>query len=670
MKAYIAIPLAIMLIVTGLFVLNETSDEADASITENATRLTGTFPIQYGSDNGYINAVADDDTSVQLFKYSVTWESSIWYVQFNDDFNTRFQYSGSGGSINWEWSVSYGVGQVRIWHNDTGSPLILTVSGGSSLSDGVKAINGYSRYGEFTVTNADYPWITTTAVAQTQAQPSYDYYVTDWNCIYVAYTLTFTSVNAYGSVSESFIEVPQGSVIWSIPYSGPNQMVLSAVYVQKPDNSVVTIYANAEDNTAQYSYYFNGWSNNVTDTSTAIIADMAITADFVRITNQYTLTIQLNQNWGTVSNMVLEADYGTIPSVSGTALTLGSVTSVAVPYVDTAEYTYDFVEWEDVPDVLTESSTVTAVFSRVLNEYTVTFATNDSSLGTVNTQSLSIPYGTVPVAGTGNTLIVGEYEVQAIPHEDTSSTHYWLSQWQNLVQVTNDMTITAVFDSGVRAYDVSFLSSNQYGNVDHVSLNVDYGTQISVNGNKVTVGSTEVTAVPIPSTQQYVYYFVEWNGVTATVEGDMTITADFDVMLHPYTITLTVDKPAYGQWSESMITVPYGTSVVKVRNTITFGSTTVTVNLAPNTSLSTYKVIDMNNVPNMVTGDTVITANLGRDNGMDAFNIIQPEQSQDDVTRQKEGPAWSLVLVLPIFVIVSLIIYAVKFGRHDDYNDF
>lgn len=230
--------------------------------------------------------------------------------------------------------------------------------------------------------------------------------------------------------------------------------------------------------------------------------------------------------------------------------------------------------------------------------------------------------------------------------------------------------VSADTEPGVETYTVSFITNGNYGTVDHVNLIVDYGTPITVAGNTITIGTDVVTAVPVPSTQSYLYYFMSWGNVTDTVQGDMTIIANFGSMLHPYTITLQVDKPAYGEWSEEMVTVPYGTSVVQVRETLTIGGTEVKVILAPNTAVSTYKVSGMTNVPSMVTGDVTITANLVRENGMDAFNIIQPEQSLDETTRMKEGPEWSLVLVIPIVVIVSLIIYAVKFGRHDDYNDF
>ena len=67
-----------------------------------------------------------------------------------------------------------------------------------------------------------------------------------------------------------------------------------------------------------------------------------------------------------------------------------------------------------------------------------------------------------------------------------------------------------------------------YGSVSPTSVSgVLDGTQLSVNGNKLTVGSTVVTASPASRTEGYSYYFVGWTNGTSTVDGNKTVTANF-----------------------------------------------------------------------------------------------------------------------------------------------
>ena len=42
------------------------------------------------------------------------------------------------------------------------------------------------------------------------------------------------------------------------------------------------------------------------------------------------------------------------------------------------------------------------------------------------------------------------------------------------------------------------------------SVKKDYNSNIVVNGNKVTIGGTEVTATPTSATTQYTYTFSGW----------------------------------------------------------------------------------------------------------------------------------------------------------------
>lgn len=110
------------------------------------------------------------------------------------------------------------------------------------------------------------------------------------------------------------------------------------------------------------------------------------------------------------------------------------------------------------------------------------------------------------------------------------------------------------------------------------------------------------------STQQYSYAFSEWTGTTATVTGDMTITANFVRSTNTYTVTVAVNDANYGSVSQSSVTVPYGTAVSTAQNVLTIGSTTVTASPSSPTTEWMYAFDSWTGVPATVTDDVTVTA--------------------------------------------------------------
>lgn len=77
-------------------------------------------------------------------------------------------------------------------------------------------------------------------------------------------------------------------------------------------------------------------------------------------------------------------------------------------------------------------------------------------------------------------------------------------------------------------YTVTIASNNSnYGSVNISTLSVDYGTNISVEGNVLHVGNKSVVATPASSTSEYSYSFVNWSISSGSVHGNMTILANF-----------------------------------------------------------------------------------------------------------------------------------------------
>ena len=91
---------------------------------------------------------------------------------------------------------------------------------------------------------------------------------------------------------------------------------------------------------------------------------------------------------------------------------------------------------------------------------------------------------------------------------------------------------------------------------------VPYGTAVIAEGNVITVGTTEITAVKNEDNAEYSYEFVGFTGYYSTVTDDMEITANFTRTLRKYTVTFNMDGGTLSDGENANVTslyVPYGT---------------------------------------------------------------------------------------------------------------
>lgn len=95
-------------------------------------------------------------------------------------------------------------------------------------------------------------------------------------------------------------------------------------------------------------------------------------------------------------------------------LTVGTESSTAVASDPTQQYTYAFGSWSVTSGTVTSDMTVTATFTRTVNQYTVTVLSNDTDYGTVDVSSVTVDFGT-EYSSAGNTLSVGTAAVTAAP---------------------------------------------------------------------------------------------------------------------------------------------------------------------------------------------------------------------------------------------------------------
>lgn len=217
---------------------------------------------------------------------------------------------------------------------------------------------------------------------------------------------------------------------------------------------------------------------------------------------------------------------------------------------------YSFGGWYTEPNgghrfnfdtAITEDLTLYADWNRISSgdpvvtptpTYTVTIEVNDPAYGSVDVTSVSdVPSGTV-LSVEENVLTVNGTAVTATANEG-----YRFVEWTyDSETVTGNVTVTANFEPVPPAptYTVTIeVNDPTYGSVDETSISgLASGTAITVDGNKLTVGETTVTATASEG-YQFVNWTIDGTAVTAeqTVTDNVTVTANFEEIKVPVTIT-------------------------------------------------------------------------------------------------------------------------------------
>ena len=367
---------------------------------------------------------------------------------------------------------------------------------------------------------------------------------------------------------------------------------------------------------AQYTYTFAGWTNgtNVYPTGTnlpAVTGNATYYANFTDINRLYTVTINPNDStYGTINReTLLEVPYNTTISGNGNRIKIGNETIIATPASSTEQYEYKFNRWEAADNAVSvkKNLTITAVFSRELRKYTVTWKNSD---GTVLETDTDVSYGTSPI-----------YNGSTPYKEDDENYSYAFTGWTpEITNVRGDTTYTATYKSTRNTVNVNFyVSPNEsYGKINGqatYSCDVPYGTTVTIAGNVLTL-NTGCTVVANPTTGciDYSYSFSGWSGVNnnQSITSPTDITAKFSREQKTYTVNFVSNNTRYGTVSPASVSnVPYGTTVTSLsQSTITVNGTTVTATpKQSDTEGLSYTFKEWGDGTSItVTGDTTITA--------------------------------------------------------------
>ena len=118
------------------------------------------------------------------------------------------------------------------------------------------------------------------------------------------------------------------------------------------------------------------------------------------------------------------------------------------------------------------------------------------------------------------------------------------TKWNSNIDYYAGTVYTAVYEEPIdvnKNYTVTFEVNNElYGETSVGSVEVLYGTAITVNGATLTIGEYTITAIAKAPSAESTYTFAQWNlnGHT-NVDGTITLTAEFTAVPREYEITYT-----------------------------------------------------------------------------------------------------------------------------------
>ena len=173
-----------------------------------------------------------------------------------------------------------------------------------------------------------------------------------------------------------------------------------------------------------------------------------------------------------------------------------------------AQYTYTFSGWSPNISVASRNATYVATFQSAIRQYEISFVNGEEVL-----QKRKLDYGTVP-----------EYYGQTPTKPDDAQYSYTFRGWSpQITVVTQDAIYSAVFDSKIRTYTITFMDGDQVLQ----STEVEYGAMPQYNGNEPSK----------PADAQYSYTFAGWSPQISAVTGNATYVATYTKTLQKYTIT-------------------------------------------------------------------------------------------------------------------------------------
>lgn len=314
----------------------------------------------------------------------------------------------------------------------------------------------------------------------------------------------------------------------------------------------------------------------------------------------YTVTATADKKINTYS-ITYNLDGGTVATANPTSYTVETATFTLHNPTKTG---YTFTGWTGSNGTTAQTSvsivkgstgnkTYTANWS--INKFTVNIVSNNTAYGTVDVAKVdNVPYGS-KVTVSGNTITVNGTKVTATATANTAQYTYAFSSWSiaNNATITGATTITATFTQTVNKYTVTIAVNNaNYGSVSQTSVaNVPYGTKLSASSNVLTVLSDKKVTATAKTLAGYNTVFSSWTNGTATVQGNLTVTANFTRTAISYTISYDLKGGSVATANPTTYTIETATFTLHnpTRQGYTFAGWTGTGLSSASTSVSIAK---------------------------------------------------------------------------------
>lgn len=199
------------------------------------------------------------------------------------------------------------------------------------------------------------------------------------------------------------------------------------------------------------------------------------------------------------------------------------------------------------------------------------------------------------------------------------------------------------------AVDIT-VNNTEWGSVNLTHVMVEEGTVISADGNILHIGTLDVVATANPPDVQYTYVFVNWTGIPegGTVTQDITVTANFEAEINRYTVTFTVNDPAYGTVDLGFVEADYGTLIEPDGSMIRINDSEITAIPSDPSGIYSYSFLRWDGLTERIEGDMTITAVFSMSASIPASEYI-------DGTTHKEYSEDGGILAI-IFSIVPLLL--------------
>ncbi|MCR4691585.1 MAG: InlB B-repeat-containing protein [Lachnospiraceae bacterium] len=283
-----------------------------------------------------------------------------------------------------------------------------------------------------------------------------------------------------------------------------------------PANEIVKPTIPNTKRTDEYTYTFKSWNPEITN----VTADATYTATYTREKNKYSIT------WNDENGNTLQTDsveYGTKAA---------DLSKPAAPVKEaTKEFSYTFTGWTPALTDVTGPATYKATYSKVKNQYKITWVDGDGKTIKQDTKE----YGTVS----------GNFVIPDTDREPTAEYTYTFTGWDPAItDVTGDATYKATYSKVKNQYKITWVDAD--GNTIKEEL-LDYGTVLD--------DSIVPEAPTMESTKEYTCAFTGWEPAIAKVTGDATYKATYSQTKNQFTITwvdgdgktLKTESVAYGE---------------------------------------------------------------------------------------------------------------------------